>query len=54
MGLRKRKKIKFRQRLKRIKKRRKLLERGLNPNDFYIGKYYVGFNKPGISSESQI
>ncbi|MBD3425790.1 MAG: hypothetical protein GF409_01005 [Candidatus Omnitrophica bacterium] len=42
MGLKKRKKIKAKQKKKRHKKRMKLAEEGLDPNDYYFGKYYVG------------
>lgn len=33
--------IKFKQRLKRRKKRLKLIKMGYNPNDFFYGKYLV-------------
>jgi len=36
--------IKFKQRLRRRQRRLKLLEKGLNPNDYFFGKYYVARN----------
>lgn len=41
MGIKKQKQIKLRQGLKRRKERRALRGKGLNPDDFFSGKYYV-------------
>lgn len=42
MGLKDRNKMKVNQRVKRRKKRLKLLKKGLNPDDYYLGSLYVG------------
>ena len=42
MGMMDRKKIKINQGIKRRKKRLKLRQKGLNPDEFYSGKFYVG------------
>lgn len=42
MGLKKRKKIKTKQKVKRHKKRFKLIKEGKNPGDYYWGRFYVG------------
>jgi hypothetical protein len=42
MSIKKRKQIKFKQRVKRHKKRLKLSQKGLDPDKFYHGGYYVG------------
>ena len=42
MGLKKRKQIKMKQKLKRHKKRLKLIQKGENPEDYYFGRFYVG------------
>lgn len=42
MGLKDRKKVKVKQKVKRHKKRLKLLAKGLDPDDFYFSGYYVG------------
>jgi len=33
--------IKLRQKLRRRQRKARLLEKGLNPNDFFYGKYYL-------------
>jgi hypothetical protein len=45
MGLKRRLQIKNIQRLKRRKKRLRLQKKGLNPDDYFLGAYYVGFRK---------
>ncbi|MFC1548723.1 hypothetical protein ACFL5E_02040 [Candidatus Omnitrophota bacterium] len=47
MGLKDRRKNKVKQRVTRRKKRRKLAEQGLNPNDYYYGRFYVGHAAEG-------
>ena len=42
MGMKERKKMKIKHRVKRRKKRLKLKEKGLDPNDFYFGGFYIG------------
>lgn len=42
MGLKDRKKVKVKQKVKRHKKRLKMLAKGLDPNEFYFGQYYIG------------
>jgi hypothetical protein len=42
MGLKDRKKMALKHRVKRRKKRRKLSAKGLNPDDYYSGRFYVG------------
>jgi hypothetical protein len=42
MGYLKRRQIKFRQRFKRQKKRLKLKEKGLDPDDFYNSGIWIG------------
>ncbi len=42
MGLKDRRKIALKHKVKRHKKRRKLAEKGLNPDDYYSGSVYVG------------
>ncbi|MFQ5951852.1 MAG: hypothetical protein ACE5JK_00385 [Candidatus Omnitrophota bacterium] len=42
MGIKDQKKMKFKQRQKRRKKRLKLMRKGMDPDDFYFGRYYVG------------
>ena len=42
MGLKERNKNKVKHGLKRRKNRQKLAKKGLNPDDFYSGGYYVG------------
>ena len=45
MGYLKKKKIKFGQKVKRIKKRKKLEKKGLNPDDFFRGNSYIAEHK---------
>ncbi|MCM8796527.1 MAG: hypothetical protein NC923_01395 [Candidatus Omnitrophica bacterium] len=45
MSSKKRLKIKFRQRLKRRRRRINLLEKGLDPKEYFYGKYYIGGDK---------
>ncbi len=42
MGMKHRKRIKYKQRQKRKKKRLKLAAQGLDPKDYYCGRFYVG------------
>ncbi|MCM8780422.1 MAG: hypothetical protein NC908_00645 [Candidatus Omnitrophica bacterium] len=42
MSSKKKLQIKFRQRLRRRQRKQKLLEKGLDPKDYFYGKYYVG------------
>ncbi|MFH1395251.1 MAG: hypothetical protein ABIH09_03755 [Candidatus Omnitrophota bacterium] len=42
MGLKDRIKIKNKHKLKRQKKRQKLIKKGLNPDDFFKGSFYIG------------
>ena len=42
MGLKDRKQIKVKQKVKRKKKRLKLASRGLDPDKYYHGKFFVG------------
>lgn len=41
MGIKKQFGVKQKQKVKRRKKRAKLRERNLNPDDFYRGKFYI-------------
>ena len=41
MSLKLRRKIKYRQRLKHHKRRLRLLKKGLDPNKYYYGKYFI-------------
>lgn len=45
MGHRSRRKIGFQQAKKRRAKRARMKAKGLNPDDFYIGKTWVGAKK---------
>jgi hypothetical protein len=42
MGMKERKKMQIKHGVKRRKKRLKLLKKGLDPNEFYSGKFYIG------------
>ncbi|MBL7073154.1 MAG: hypothetical protein ISS33_05185 [Candidatus Omnitrophica bacterium] len=42
MGLKDREQIKVKHKVKRRKKRKCLTKKGLNPDDFYHGRFYVG------------
>jgi len=42
MGLKDRAKIKVKHKVSRRKKRKSLTKKGLNPDDFYQGRFYVG------------
>lgn len=35
-------KIKKKQKLRRRERKKALLKKGLNPNDYFYGKYYIG------------
>ncbi len=45
MGIKKRRQIGAKQRVSRSKKRRKMRQKGLNPDDFYYGKFYLGSSR---------
>jgi len=45
MGHHKQFQIRHKQKLKRLKKRRKLIKQNLNPNDFFVEGYYIGRKK---------
>gem|GEM_PF-2767861 len=42
MSVKNKLRIKFRQRLKRRRRRIKLLEKGIDPKGYFFGKYYIG------------
>ncbi len=45
MGIKKRKQIRTKQKVRRREKRRKMKQKGLNPDDFYYGKFYLGSSR---------
>ncbi|NQU74556.1 MAG: hypothetical protein HQ547_07615 [Candidatus Omnitrophica bacterium] len=45
MGQQRRFQIRHQQKLKRLKKRNKLVQQKLNPEDFFVEGYYVGHKK---------
>ena len=49
MGLKDRKKMAFKRKKKRKKKRNKLIKKGLDPDDFFFGRYYVGHKGTTVS-----
>jgi hypothetical protein len=50
MGLRDRRANVVNQRDKRRKKRAKLAKKGLNPDDFYSGRVFIGHDKKQVSA----
>jgi len=42
MSTKKKKQISFKHKIKRRKKRAKLIQKGLDPDRFFHGRYYVG------------
>ncbi|MGB2629928.1 MAG: hypothetical protein WBD24_05530 [Candidatus Omnitrophota bacterium] len=42
MGLKDRKKMTFKHKQERRKKRKKLIKKGLDPGEFFFGRFYVG------------
>lgn len=47
MGLKDRKKMEISHRLKRKKKRDKLRKKGLDPDKFYYGAFFIGLKEGG-------
>ncbi len=45
MSIKERRQIRSRQKVKRKAKRRKMRRKGLNPDDFYYGKFYLGSSR---------
>lgn len=45
MGIKKQRQIKQRQRTRRKQRRQKMKAKGLNPDDFYYGRFYLKSDK---------